>query len=84
MVAVATCHYPDGQPDCNGHSPLFDGVPWLTDEPGVRDMCVFEAPGEAGIYVAELDIGRLRKHRAKDVMGDRYRRPETYNILLSH
>ncbi len=84
MVAVATCNYPEGQPDCNGHSTLFDGVPWLTDEPGVRDMCVFEAPGEAGIYVAELDLGRLRKHRAKDVMGDGYRRPETYNILLSH
>ncbi len=84
MVAVATCNYPEGQPDCNGHSTLFDGVPWLPDEPGVRDMCVFEAPGEAGIYVAELDLGRLRKHRAKDVMGDRYRRPETYNILLSH
>ena len=48
MVAVATCNYPDGQPDCNGHSTLFDGVPWLRDEPGVRDMCVMEAPGEPG------------------------------------
>ena len=27
MVAVATCNYPKGQPDCNGRSTLFDGVP---------------------------------------------------------
>ena len=31
MVAVATCNYPAGQPDCNGHSTIFDGVAWLRD-----------------------------------------------------
>ena len=81
MVAVATCNYPDGQPDCNGHSTLFDGVPWLRDEPGTRDMCVFEAPGTPGVYVAELDLYKLRNHRSGDVMGDKYRRPEKYAIL---
>lgn len=78
MLAVATCNYPEGQPDCNGHSTLFDGVPWLPEEPGVRDMCAFEAPAEAGVYVAELDLDRLRRHRKTDVMGDKYRRPEVY------
>ncbi len=34
MVAVATCNYPEGHPDCNGRSTLFDGVPWLREEPG--------------------------------------------------
>ena len=81
MVAVATCNYPDGQPDCNGHSTLFDGVPWLRDEPGTRDMCVFEAPGEPGVYIAELDLDRLREHRSNDIMGDKYRHPEKYDIL---
>ena len=81
MVAVATCNYPDGQPDCNGHSTLFDGVSWLRDEPGVRDMCVMEASGEPGIYIAELDLDMLRTHRSYEVMGDKYRRPETYGIL---
>ena len=81
MVAVATCNYPKGHPDCNGHSVLFDGVPWLPEEPGVRDMCVFEAPGDAGVYIAELDIDQLRRHRSRDVMGDRYRHPEKYKIL---
>ena len=81
MLAVATCNYPKGHPDCNGHSTLFDGVPWLPDEPGVRDMCVFEAPEEEGIYLAELDLDQLRNHRQDDVMGDKYRRPDVYGIL---
>ena len=81
MVAVATCNYPEGHPDCNGRSTLFDGVPWLREEPGSRDMCVFEAPGEPGVYVAELDLDRLRAHRSSDIMGDKYRHPEKYSIL---
>jgi predicted amidohydrolase len=82
MVAIATCNYPEGHPDCNGRSTLFDGVPWLRDEPGVRDMCVFEAPETPGVYVAELDLDRLRTHRSNDIMGDKYRHPEKYGILL--
>lgn len=80
MVAVATCNYPEGHPDCNGHSTLFDGVPW--NEDGVRDMCVFEASGESGVYVAELDLDSLRAHRRNDIMGDKYRRPDKYGILV--
>lgn len=79
MVAVATCNYPEGHPDCNGHSTLFDGVPWQAE--GVRDMCVLEAPGNPGVYIAELDLDRLRTHRSGDVMGDKYRHPDKYGIL---
>ena len=78
---IATCNYPDGQPDCNGRSTLFDGVPWLRDEPGVRDMCVMEAPKAPGVYIAELDLDMLRTHRSNDIMGDTYRRPEAYGIF---
>ncbi len=60
-------------------SMLFDGVPWQPD--GVRDMCVFEAPGTPGVYVAELDLDRLRTHRSNDIMGDKYRHPDKYGIL---
>ena len=81
MVAVATCNYPEGHPDCNGRSTLFDGIPWLHEEPGSRDMCVLEAPGEPGVYVAELDLDKLRTHRSNDIMGDKYRHPEKYGIL---
>jgi predicted amidohydrolase len=81
MVAIATCNYPEGQPDCNGHSTLFDGVPWLPEEPGVRDMCVFEAPACDGVYLADLDMDQLREHRKRDVMGDKYRHPDKYSLL---
>lgn len=79
MVAVATCNYPEGHPDCNGRSTLFDGVPW--SEEGIRDMCVFEAPQMPGVYVAELDLDNLRTHRSNDIMGDKYRHPDKYDIL---
>ena len=69
-----------GQPDCNGRSTLFDGVPWVRGS-GTRDMCVFEAPREAGVYVGELDLDQLRAHRNGDIMGDKYRHPEGYSIL---
>ena len=81
MVAIATCNYPKGQPDCNGHSTLFDGVPWCRDEEGVRDMCAFEAPEEPGVYIATLDLDKLRTHRSEDIMGDKFRHPERYGIL---
>ena len=83
MLAVATCNYPVGQPDCNGRSTLFDGVPWLPEEPDVRDMCVFEAPGAPGVYLADLDLRQLRRHRQRDVMGGRYRHPSLYRTLTA-
>ncbi len=83
MLAIATCNYPDGQPDCNGHSTVFDGVAWLRTGPGVRDMCILEAPEEKGIYVADIDLDLLREYRANEVMGSRYRHPEKYEILIS-
>ena len=81
MTAVATCNYPAGQPDCNGHSSLFDGVPWVRELPGARDMCVMEAPEEPGVYLGTLDLDLLRNHRSGDIMGDKYRHPEKYGIL---
>ena len=81
MLAIATCNYPKRHPDCNGHSTVFDGVAWLQEEPGVRDMCVFEAPAEEGVYMAEIDLDMLRRYREHEVMGGRFRRPDRYGIL---
>jgi len=81
MLAIATCNYPEGHPDCNGHSTVFDGVAWLQDEPDVRDMCVFEAPAEEGVYMAEIDLDMLRQYREDEVMGGKFRRPDRYGIL---
>lgn len=84
MLAVATCNYPAGQPDCNGRSTIFDGIAWLHDEPCARDMCVMEASDEEGIYIGEIDIRLLREYREKEVMGNAYRHPEKYRILTDH
>lgn len=83
MLAIATCNYPEGQPDCNGHSTVFDGVAWLRDEPGSRDMCILEAPSEEGIFLAGIDLELLREYRAHEVTGDNYRHPDKYGILNS-
>ena len=83
MLAVATCNYPLGQPDCNGHSTVFDGIAWLSDAPESRDMCVLEAPEEEGIYLTKIDISMLREYRRGEVMGNAYRRPEKYGLLVS-
>lgn len=83
MTAVATCNYPKGQPDCNGHSTVFDGVAWLRDQPGSRDMCILEAPEEEGIYIASIDLDLLREYRKNEVMGATWRHPEKYTELIS-
>ena len=82
MLAIATVNYPEGQPDCNGHSTLFDGVPWLPEEEDVRDMQVLDAGSAPGICLAELDLEQLRRHRACEVHGNAYRRPALYGALL--
>ncbi len=81
MLAIATCNYPSGQPDCCGRSTVFDGVAWLQNEEGVRDMCILEAPEEEGVYLAAVDMDQLRLYRTNEVMGSRFRRPETYSCL---
>ncbi|MBR4223691.1 MAG: carbon-nitrogen hydrolase family protein [Oscillospiraceae bacterium] len=81
MLAVATCNYPSPHPDCNGRSTIFDGVAWLREEPSSRDMCVFEAPSEDGVYVGQIDMDMLRDYREHEIMGHKYRHPEKYGIL---
>lgn len=81
MLAVATCNYPENVPDCNGGSTVFDGVAYLPDEAGSRDMCILEADGREGIYIAELDLEQLRDYRKSEVHGNAYRHPQKYGIL---
>ena len=82
MLAIATCNYPTGVPDCNGHSSVFDGVAYIPNMEGSRDTCIMEASEEEGIYVANLDIKQLRKYRLEEVHGNAYRHPEKYQILI--
>lgn len=81
MLAIATCNYPAGKPDCNGHSTVFDGVAYLPDAEGSRDTCILEAGEAQGIYLADLDLKMLRSYRETEVHGNAYRRPEHYGPL---
>jgi len=83
MTAIATCNYPLGHPDCNGHSSAFDGIAYLPDLPNSRDTCILEAGGEEGIFIAEFGLDMLRKYRAQEVHGNAYRRPQKYHLLTS-
>ena len=82
MLAIATCNYPAGHPDCNGHSTVFDGVAYLPELSGSRDTCILEAGDAEGIYMADLDIDMLRTYREHEVHGNAYRHPRKYGILV--
>lgn len=82
MMGIATCNYPDGKFDCNGHSTAFDGVAYQPDLPESRDMCILEAGGEEGVHIAEFDIDMMREYRREEVHGNAYRHPEKYHILI--
>ena len=82
MLAIATCNYPDSVPDCNGGSSVFDGVAYLPELDGSRDMCILQADGAEGIYLAELDLEQLRRYREHEVHGNAFRRPQKYGLLL--
>ena len=83
MFAVATVNYPAGQPDCNGHSTVFDGIVYLPESEDSRDTCVLEAGEEEGLYIADIDLRTLRAYRESEVHGNAYRRPEKYGLLIS-
>ena len=84
MLGIATCNYPDGQPDCNGHSSAFDGVAYLPapDVVGSRDTCILEADGSEGIFVAPFDLDLMREYRSHEVHGNAYRHPKKYHLLI--
>ena len=82
MMAIATCNYPSEQPDCNGHSTVFDGVAYVPELDESRDTCILEAGEEEGLYLAQLDLDLLRSYREKEVHGNAFRRPNKYGILV--
>ena len=78
MTAIATCSYPSGVQDCNGHSTLFSGMAWAEG-----DRCLLEAGEEEGLYLAELNLKEFRAYREEETMGNAYRRPSLYGELCS-
>ena len=84
MLGIATCNYPYGQPDCNGHSSAFDGIAYRPDESGSRDTMIIEAGESEGIYMADFPVDEIRDYRSREVHGDAYRRPWKYGILAEN
>ena len=82
MTAIATCNYPAGVPDCNGGSTVFDGVAYVPQLDGSRDTCILQAGEEEGIYLASLDLDQLRRYRSEEAMGNAYRNPKKYGLLV--
>lgn len=81
MLCIATCNYPTGQPDCNGHSSVFDGVVYPPGVQTSRDTCILEAGEGEGIYLASFDLDILREYRRTEVHGNAYRHPRKYRLL---
>lgn len=81
QIAIAICNYPASHRGCNGHSTLFDGVIYHTENGTPRDMLVCETGEEEGIFLAELDVDLLREYRNREKCGLKNRRPELYGIL---
>ena len=82
MLGIATCNYPNGQPDCNGHSSAFDGVAYLPEMTGSRYICILQAGSEEGIFLASFDLDMMREYRKSEVHGNAYRHPKKYGILV--
>lgn len=82
MAAIATCNYPASVPDCNGGSSVFDGMAYLPEMETSRDTCILMAGKEEGIFLAALDLGKLREYRRTEMMGNTFRRPELYGMLV--
>lgn len=78
MTAIATCNYPAGVPDCNGHSTVFSGMAWADG-----DMCLLDAGEQEGAYFAVLNINKLRSYREEETTGNTYRRPALYGELCN-
>lgn len=83
MVAIATCNYPKGVPDCNGNSSVFDGVAYLPSLDNSRDTCIMLADEKEDIYIAELDLEQLRNYRSNEIHGNAYRHPKKYGELIN-
>ena len=83
MLGIATVNYPEGKPDCNGHSTAFDGIVYKPGEPGSRDTLIMEADEKEGIFIADFPIDEIREYRTTEVHGNAYRHPAKYKLLVS-
>jgi predicted amidohydrolase len=80
MSAIALANY--ASPEHNGHSCLFDGMPFHP-EGHARDQQVAMAGRGTDIVVAHLELEHLRRYRDREVWGSKHRRPHAYAALVA-
>lgn len=83
MIGIATVNYPEGKPDCNGHSTAFDGIAYRPSDSCSRDTLIIEAGEREGIYMANFPLDEIRDYRSREAHGNTYRRPLKYKLLIS-
>jgi predicted amidohydrolase len=60
-------------PTQNGHSCAFDA----------NGDKIVVANKKEGVFIAEFDMDKIRRHRKKTIYGNAYRRTNKYNSLIS-
>jgi predicted amidohydrolase len=71
-IVAAMANY-TGKNGFNGHSCVF----------GADGKQLLMAGEEEGIYVAEIDLGKMREFRDKTIYGNAFRRPHRYQLITS-
>lgn len=74
-LALAMTNYANLQ----GRSVAFTGVPDDKD----HKLLAIQADETEGVFIAEIDIARLRAYRPDTIWGNRFRRPSRYGLLAS-
>jgi predicted amidohydrolase len=81
MMGVVMANY--ARPEQNGNSVAYSGI-CFDEKLNELDDTLLEAGEEEAILVADFDMQMIRRYREKALWGDAYRKPEQYEMLLSH
>lgn len=81
MMSIVTVNYPQTHEDCNGHSSAFDAQVWKRGSAAI-DNKLLEADGSEGIFTVDFDLDEIRAYRRSEVMGNAYRHPSKYHLLV--
>lgn len=74
-MALAMTNYANLQ----GRSIAFTGIP----DDNEHKLLAIQADETEGVFIAEIDIARLRQYRPDSIWGNRFRRPSRYSALVS-
>jgi len=80
MVAVAMTNY--AAPQNNGHSIAFDGVVYVVPDGEPRETLIIEAGENEDVYLATIDLAKIRAYRQRESWGNAYRRPRLYRMII--